>query len=237
MIYQFIPILFTCFNLFFGFLSILFSLRENLILSGWFIIFAIFLDIIEAKIAGLSLSKKISEFGKEFVSLACLISFGLAPLVLVYKNFDQFYFWWISILFLYLACSAVRLARFNIYTKKEISSYFRGLPITVSAGFISVTVILIKRYSTGIKPQTLGILIFILSLLVISKIKYPNFQGLENKKVILFLIIGLVLLNILGESAIWFIFFAYILSPFLIKGSEIGNSLFFAKILKQGSKS
>lgn len=215
MAYQLLGNFISSLNLLFGLLSIIFSGRGNFILSGWLIILAIFLDIIGEKIT--LLSKK-SEFSREFDSLADFISFGIAPVILIYKNFEKFHFWWISILFLYLVCSAIRLARFNIYTKRMIPSYFRGLPITVSGGLMAVTVILIQRYSMELKLQTLGILISILSLLMVSKIKYPNFQDLENKRAILFLVIGLILLNILGESFIWFIFLGYIIgSPFLLR--------------------
>lgn len=195
--------LITFLTLLFGLSSIIISLKGDLILSGWLILGTVLLEVAKERIS--SLGKEI----KKFSSFANLISFGIAPLVLIYKNFEKFYLWQIFVLFLYIVCSIVRL------TSKENA---KGLPLSISSGLLSTTVILAKRHDLDLKIEVFVILMIILNILMVSEIKYPKFQNLENRKAILFLVIGLVLLNILGESLIWFLFFAYILgSPFLIR--------------------
>lgn len=203
-----------------GFFSIISSLRERFILSGWLIIGTILSDIV---IRITRLDEKEDEFEKEFRSLARFISFGIAPIILVYKNFDEFYLPIVVSLFLYLLSSMIRFSRFS--SSSDETSHLKGLPVAISTGFLAITVVVIKRYSIDLNIGTTAILIMILSGLQLSPIKYLNFRNLRNKKIIknkriilLFSIIGLILLNILGEPLIWFLFLGYILvCPLLIR--------------------
>ncbi len=220
MVYRFFTNSIVFLRLPLGFFSIIFSLRERFIFSGWLIIGAVLLDIV-IRIA--KLDEKENEFEKEFHTLARFISFGITPVILVYKNFDQFHSPIVVSLFLYLLSSMVRFSRFDLYSDR--TPHLKGLPVAVSAGFLAITVVVIKRYNINLNIGTTAILIMILSGLQLSSIKYPNFRNLRNKRIIknkrivlLFLIIGLVLLNILGKSLIWFLFLGYILvCPLLIK--------------------
>lgn len=213
MAYRFVTNFIVSLGLPFGFFSIIFSLREGLIFSGWLIIGIVLSDTV---IRITRLDEKENEFEKEFRSLARFISFGIAPVILVYKSFGEFYLPIVVSLFLYLLSSMIRFSRFS--SSSDETSHLKGLPVAISAGFLAITVVVIKRYSIDLNIGTTAILIMILSGLQLSPIKYPNFRNLKNKRIILlFSIIGLILLNILGEPLIWFLFLGYILvCPLLI---------------------
>ncbi len=144
-------------------------------------------DLLDGRLARLGGQE--SPFGREFDSLADIISFGMAPAMLLSKAVLfplQGNIGWVIAL-IYLVCGAMRLARFNCLAalpkKAGASTDFRGLPIPMAAGFIaSLTFLLIDLYKTDHELQ-LGIWKYILagamlglSLLMISDIRYPSFK-------------------------------------------------------------
>jgi len=172
------PNLITLVNLFFGFLSILNSYIANYSLACYFILLAAVLDSLDGKIArlfGVS-----TEFGKELDSLADLVSFCLAPSVLVYILYSQ-NMPGISgelIASAPLLLGVIRLAHYNI-SENENTSYFKGLPTTFNAIFICSLILYIENikaiapeYS---QPRFLLPIIVSSSFLMISRIKYPKF--------------------------------------------------------------
>jgi CDP-diacylglycerol--serine O-phosphatidyltransferase len=153
----------TLANLSLGCLAILYIVREQAELSLLMIFLAAFFDRFDG-----ALARKLettSEFGKQIDSLSDLISFGIAPAILLYQGvLHEFGVagTWITIIF--ILCSAIRLARFNVTT---FSGYFVGLPIT-AAGCIMTLSFLIINY---MPLQVFMFLTLILSLLMISNIK------------------------------------------------------------------
>ena len=158
----------TAGNLFFGFLAILRCVQANyatdpLVVSNnykqavWFILFGVICDALDGRVA--RLGGRESLFGKEFDSIADIISFGVAPaLMMIFlvltPTVDQYpVFLQISWLigFVYLLCAAVRLARFNVLThpmllpaeQLEGTSDFLGLPVPAAAGMIASLVLVI----------------------------------------------------------------------------------------------
>lgn len=141
-------------------------------------------DLLDGRLA--RLGGKESPFGQEFDSLADIISFGMAPAMLLAKAvlFPLGNIGW-AIALVYLVCGAMRLARFNCLAwmpkKPDASTDFRGLPIPMAAGFIaSLTFLLIDFYKND---HELGMWKFILagamlglSLLMISDVRYPSFK-------------------------------------------------------------
>jgi len=176
------PNLITLVNLFFGFLSILNTYIANYSLACYFILLAAILDSLDGKIArlfGVS-----TEFGKELDSLSDLVSFCLAPSVLVYILYSQ-NMPGISgelIASAPLLLGVIRLAHYNI-SENEDTSYFDGLPTTFNAIFICSLILYIESIKTIApeysEPRFLLPIIISSSFLMISRIKYPKFPLLN----------------------------------------------------------
>ncbi len=228
------PTFFTAANMFCGLYSILLSIKGNFIKAAWLIIFGIIFDGIDGAIAR---SKKIETLlGAELDSLADFITFCIAPIILLWQLIMyRFSIPGVVICFLYVLSSAIRLARFNvnIYNdeKNERKTFINGLPTPASAGFIISLVFLIwitsnepdvsKRHITFILtlvPWLLNVLpaiILILSILMITKIRYPKINVKLTQKTSLrffILFVGIILLILAyPETSIFLIFAAYIL--------------------------
>ncbi|MES2921867.1 MAG: CDP-diacylglycerol--serine O-phosphatidyltransferase [Verrucomicrobiota bacterium] len=147
-------------------------------------------DLLDGRLA--RLGGKESPFGQEFDSLADIISFGMAPAMLLSKAvlfpLEGGVGWAIALI--YLVCGAMRLARFNCLAsmpkKRDASTDFRGLPIPMAAGFIaSITVLLIDFYQNdhelGAWRYILAGAMLGLSLLMISDVRYPSFKKVDWK--------------------------------------------------------
>ncbi len=144
-------------------------------------------DLLDGRLARLGGQE--SPFGREFDSLADIISFGMAPAMLLSRAvlFPLGNAGW-AIALVYLVCGAMRLARFNCLAalpkKPGASSDFRGLPIPMAAGFIaSLTFLLIdfykKDYELGMWKYILAGAMLGLSLLMISDVRYPSFKRVD----------------------------------------------------------
>ena len=178
-----LPSLFTLINLFMGFLSILNTQIGNYEMACYYILIAAAFDSVDGKLArsiGIS-----SNFGKEIDSLADMVSFCLAPSVLIYNLYTQ-NMPGISgeiIASAPLILGAIRLARFNMNSEDVPSTYFSGLPTPVNAISIGSLVIFIEHikafnpeYS---QPRLLLPIILGLSFLMVTKIKYAKFPLLN----------------------------------------------------------
>jgi CDP-diacylglycerol--serine O-phosphatidyltransferase len=177
-----LPTLFTVGNLFCGYLSIWSSIRGTFETAALLIIGAAVLDALDGRVARLTHST--SEFGEEYDSLADLVSFGVAPAVLVYSwgLSDFARLGWMAS-FLFVVCGSMRLARFNIQTRVVDKRFFVGLPIPAGAGTLAALVLatpeplLDRIFMTG-----LLVLTFVLSYLMISTIRYRSFKDLDLKR-------------------------------------------------------
>jgi len=179
-----IPSLFTTGNLICGFFSIISTFSGQYFQAAVFVILAHLLDGLDGFVA--RLTKTTSQFGIEFDSLADLVSFGLAPAVLVY-------YWallpwgtwgWLAAC-LYVVCGALRLARFNVQIGTVERSYFVGLPIPGAAEMIAATVLM--YYFLGGEGATnkrfiLLLVIYLLAGLMVSNFRYFSFKQLNLKK-------------------------------------------------------
>ena len=146
-------------------------------------------DLLDGRLARLGGQE--SPFGREFDSLADIISFGMAPAMLLSRAvlFPLGNLGW-AIALVYLVCGAMRLARFNCLSalpkKPGASTDFRGLPIPMAAGFIaSLTFLLIDLYKNdhelGMWKYFLAGAMLGLSLLMISDVRYPSFKKVDWK--------------------------------------------------------
>lgn len=180
-------------------------------------------DFFDGRVA--RLAKKESPFGREFDSLADLVSFGVAPAFLVYRIIlpDFIKTGWV-VAAVYVVCGGIRLARFNVLSQlgsKKNSGEFIGLPIPSAAALVvSVTMLMMSLQEQG---QALGawrfglpVLMIGLSIVMVSNVRYPTFKNVEwtlHKSVAAFamVVIGAILLAAYFEVTLAGLFVAYLL--------------------------
>jgi len=171
-----LPNIFTSLNIFCGFYAIISAIDGKYIAAAIAIIIAVVFDILDGKIA--RATKTASRFGVEYDSLADLISFGLAPGLMIYlwalKPLGRV--GWLAA-FLFMTCGALRLARFNAQTG-SISKYFIGLPIPAAAGMAATTVLFCHRFDIAgnANPVVIIVMLYMLAFLMVSTIKYNSFK-------------------------------------------------------------
>lgn len=179
-----VPSLFTTGGLFFAFFSIVRSINGDHHTAAWAILFASLCDAIDGRIA--RMTKTQSDFGKEYDSLVDLSSFGMAPAILMYTwTLSGFrpVGWFLS--FLFFACAALRLARFNVQTaperqdKKEKKLKFSGLP-TPGAACLLATFVLFHEAVLGtespVKSIAALVMVPLLAVLMVSSVRYRSFK-------------------------------------------------------------
>jgi CDP-diacylglycerol--serine O-phosphatidyltransferase len=170
-----IPGVFTMGNLFCGFASIIASVKgEKPTEAAWMIIFAAFFDFLDGLVA--RLSKSSSRFGVELDSLVDIVSFGVAPAVLVYSfKMIEFGNWGWVLGFIYLMAGTFRLARFNLTAKLETKGNFIGLPIPAPALALASFVIFCETLWGEIRlDKFLTIMVVLFSALMVSTIEYET---------------------------------------------------------------
>ena len=193
----FLPNLLTAGNLFCGFVALTKIVEADLAhynyhqikLALGFILLACIFDLFDGRVARMGGVE--SPFGREFDSLADLISFGAAPAFLVHRVVLRDVFvgrpelgWFIASI--YLICGAFRLARFNCIASQAGTGggkEFLGFPIPSAAGLVaSLTLLIIqlneKERSLGNWKYLLVIVLLFLSAMMVSTVKYPTFKGL-----------------------------------------------------------
>jgi CDP-diacylglycerol--serine O-phosphatidyltransferase len=192
----FLPNLLTAANLFCGFVALTKIVEANIpadyqkikVALG-FILLACIFDLFDGRVARMGGAE--SPFGREFDSLADLISFGAAPAFLVHRVVlkdvipDHPEFGWF-IASIYLLCGAFRLARFNCLTmmREDHSKDFLGFPIPSAAGLVaSLTLFMIwwdeKDFAESRWRFMLPVLLLFLSWMMVSNVRYPSFKKLD----------------------------------------------------------
>ena len=192
-----LPNLMTAGNLFCGFAAVLRiydgAQDANFIEAAnkfhdaiWFILAACVFDLLDGRLARLGGTD--SAFGREFDSLADVVSFGMAPALLVYQIvLGEFRNAGWMIAFVYLACGALRLARFNCIAATSTGSAdknFTGFPIPAAAGVIaSITLFMLwlneGQRTIGQWKYALPPLMLFLSFMMFSKFRYPSFKAVN----------------------------------------------------------
>jgi CDP-diacylglycerol--serine O-phosphatidyltransferase len=216
----FLPNLMTAGNLFCGFVALTKIVEADanspdfnatITHALFFILLACIFDLLDGRVARMGGSE--SPFGREFDSLADLISFGAAPAFLVHRIvlrdvFVQYaeFGWFIASI--YLICGALRLARFNCLSAMSGTGggkEFLGFPIPAAAGLVaSLTLFLIwldeRNFARGTWRYVLPVIMVFLSVMMVSEVRYPTFKKLDlratrpfTKMVIAALLFGLLL--------------------------------------------
>lgn len=194
-----LPNLMTAGNLFCGFAATLKIVQGALIqwstpdaaadlfhAAVWFILGACIFDVLDGRLA--RLGGQDSAFGREFDSLADIVSFGVAPALMVYRivliDFPRL--GWL-VAFVYLVCGALRLARYNCVSAAGAAGdgkAFTGFPIPAAAGLIaSITLFMLwwlgeRDHLIGTWKWVLPPLMIFLSIMMFSRLSYPSFKAI-----------------------------------------------------------
>jgi CDP-diacylglycerol---serine O-phosphatidyltransferase len=239
-----LPNLLTAGNLFCGFLALTKIVEADLNDPNFhhvirtallFILLACICDLFDGRVARMGGCE--SPFGREFDSLADLISFGVAPAFLVQRVVLRDVFvkypevgW--AIASIYLICGALRLARFNCLAAQAGSGggkEFLGFPIPAAAGLVaSLTLFLLwwdeKEFVTGHWRYLLPIIMLFLSIMMVSEVRYPAFKSIDwhtkrtfTKMVVIILLIGaiIILRKFILPFVLPVIFTSYLLYGFI----------------------
>ncbi|MBN1614849.1 MAG: CDP-diacylglycerol--serine O-phosphatidyltransferase [Deltaproteobacteria bacterium] len=207
-----LPNLFTTASLFCGFYSIVASTKALFELAAITILVAAVFDGLDGRIA--RMTNTTSRFGAEYDSLSDQVAFGVAPAMLAYTwALHAFGKWGWLAAFLFVACGALRLARFNVQIGFIESKVFNGLPIPAAAVAVAAWVLLFYYLGREGKFTNPVVLIGIvgLSILMVSNIKYYSFKDLNfftRKPFMSFVLIVLILSLIVVEFQIMTFTFA-----------------------------
>lgn len=201
----FLPSLVTTASLFCGFFSIIKSFNGEFRWAAFAIFAAAIFDFFDGFVARLTHSS--TEFGLQYDSLSDLMSFGLAPALLAYSWALQPFgrMGWLAA-FLYFACAALRLARYNVQAHKIERNYFQGLPTPAAAGTIASGV-LFYHYFASMYAQDAEMrhfsavpAVFVLAFLMISTFRYRNFKhlNLRNRHPFQYLVMAVLILILIA---------------------------------------
>ena len=219
-----LPNLFTTAGLFAGFYSIVSAMQHKFELACITILIAMIADGLDGRVARLTNTQ--SEFGAEYDSLSDMVAFGLAPALLIYS-------WslhhlgklgWL-IAFFYVACTGLRLARFNTQSEDADKRYYKGIACTAAAGVLASVVwyLLTWGLTDGGKPLAIVMAVFmvLIAALQVSNVKFYSFKTFGLKGVVPFMflvlfVIALIALVFDPPRVLFFAFIAYlILGPII----------------------
>jgi len=209
-----LPNLMTTGNLFFGFYAIIQALKSNFLFAAYAIVAAAVFDLLDGRLA--RLTRSTSKFGAEYDSLCDLVSFGVAPAIMLYQwalnPFGRL--GWIAC-FLFATCGALRLARFNVQAGIVEKNYFQGLPIPMAAGIVASSILAVQDLEMEASGN-IGLLIMtvLLALVMVSNFRYRSFKDLDLKERLPFryLLIGvgvIVVVALRPEVMLFVLFFGY----------------------------
>jgi len=219
-----LPNLFTTAALFAGFYAIVQAMNGEFELAPIAIFVAMVLDSLDGRVARWTHTE--SDFGAQYDSLADMVSFGLAPALIVYE-------WALSPLgklgwlaaFVYAAAAALRLARFNVQVGKIDSSFFRGLPSPSAAAVVVGLVWVAHSFGVPGKEMSIVALIFTVcaGAAMVSNIRYYSFKKFDMKgrvpfMAVLAVVLVFVLVSLDPPQVLFMIFLGYGLSGPLIAG-------------------
>jgi CDP-diacylglycerol--serine O-phosphatidyltransferase len=216
-----LPSLFTLGNMFCGYICIVYAMRGDYESAAPFIGIAIVLDMLDGRIARMTGSA--SAFGVEFDSLADVISFGLAPAILVYAwGLTPLGRVGLAIGFLFVSAAAMRLARFNIQSSTGLDRrYFVGMPSPAAAAVPAATVYaypwVLDDYRAAILPAAV---MLVPAILMVSTIRFRSFKtfDLQSRRpytVLLFIAAGMVAIWAHPRAVLVVMAYSYLASAFI----------------------
>ncbi|TKJ29294.1 CDP-diacylglycerol--serine O-phosphatidyltransferase [Blastococcus sp. CCUG 61487] len=180
-----LPSLFTLANMMCGFGAILVSIRGEHALAAALIGLSVLFDIIDGAVA--RLVGAVTPFGLQFDSLADLVSFGLAPALLTFTLFSEGRDAWDPlawlVCFLWVACAAIRLARFNVSIDPTADKrFFIGLPSPGAAGVVLASVFAFGDHLEGRDRLWVLLVLAVPAVLMVSNVRYRSFRSLVSPR-------------------------------------------------------
>jgi CDP-diacylglycerol---serine O-phosphatidyltransferase len=211
-------------------MSLIMSASGKYEYAAWLILLALIFDGLDGRVA--RMTKTTSKFGVEFDSLADIVSFGVAPAMLLYQycglDYGRF---GMVVSGLYVVFGAIRLARFNVMTSEIEPSVFIGVPIPTAAVFVSILILLYEKYTLDMHIPLLLATLFV-AVLMVSNIRYPSFKKIDLQKANFIK----VLVVLVVTASTLFIFpiegLALLISVYLFFGVSRA-SLFFLRQIKK----
>lgn len=209
-----LPNLVTTANIFFGFFAIIQAIKGQYIHAAYSIVAAAIFDLMDGRLA--RLTRSTSKFGAEYDSLCDLVSFGLAPAVMLYlwalQPFGRM--GWLAC-FLFVTCGALRLARFNVQAHVVEKAYFQGLPIPMAAGIVASSILAFEdmAWESNGSPLILA-MTFLLAFVMVSTFRYRSFKDLDLKQRLPFryLVAGVTVITVVAyrpEVNLFLLFLTY----------------------------
>jgi len=196
-----VPNLLTSAGLFCGIFAIVVTTQSHFIHAALAILAAQIFDILDGRVA--RLTNTTSRFGTEYDSLCDLVSFGVAPGMLIYRwALTSWGAWgWLAIA-LFVTCSALRLARYNTMISVLPRGHFLGLPVPAASAMLASVVLMYKyvgRSGLPDKHVTLLLITYALAILMVSNIPYNNFKTvkLNKRQPLWLLVVGVLFLKVM----------------------------------------
>ncbi|AAP77417.1 CDP-diacylglycerol--serine O-phosphatidyltransferase [Helicobacter sp. MIT 03-1614] len=208
-----LPNLFTAGSIFLGVLSVIYASKGKYEIACWLILISMILDGFDGRVA--RLTNTASKFGVEFDSLADVVAFGVAPAMLLYFYIGMDYGrLGMCVPAIFVIFGAVRLARFNITSSSE-PNFFIGLPIPSAAVILMLWVLIDLKYgfikAYGYEYIMLGGS-FIISILMVSNIRYPSFKKIGwNFKSFIAVILLLSIIYIYPQETLCILMSGYVI--------------------------
>ena len=225
-----LPNLFTTANLFCGFYSATHAMRGQFIIAAYAIVVAAIFDLLDGRLA--RLTRSTSKFGAEYDSLCDVVSFGVAPGLLIYLwALEPFGRLGWAAGFLFATCGALRLARFNVQANIVEKNYFQGLPIPMAAGIVASSVLAFTDLNWdsqghyGLLAMTFG-----LALVMVSNFRYRSFKDLDLKErmpfhYLLFGVGAIIVIFLRPEVMLFVMFLTYALLGAIFGVFRLGKNV------------
>lgn len=213
-----LPNLFTTSALFAGFFAVVAGINGEFTSAAVAIFIAMVLDGLDGRVARMTNTQ--SEFGAEYDSLADMISFGMAPALVAFTWIlqDIGKTGWV-VAFLYVACAALRLARFNVQIGSVDKKWFIGLPSPSAAALVAASVWTFHSFDADAFGFKLLMLVVVAAagVLMVSNIRYYSFKDLDFKKpvpfvVLLAIVLAFVLISVEPSVMLLLLFGTYVAS-------------------------
>lgn len=242
-----IPNLVTTANLYCGFSSITSAIRQEYVTAAWFIIAAAIFDALDGRVA--RMAKATSKFGVEYDSLSDLVSFGMAPGLLLYISaLAPFGRLGTLAAFFYVCCAALRLARFNVNTETVSKAFFQGVASPIAAG--SIATFFIFNGATGFpeegsfigKDSIALIQALLLGSLMVSSLPFPSFKELNWRSrssfgYLMIAVLTMILIAVRPEITLFLVVTVYLAGSLLWNGYRLvsGKPMRLKPAPKEGS--
>jgi CDP-diacylglycerol--serine O-phosphatidyltransferase len=192
-----LPNLFTLAALFGGFYAVVMAMNGRFDLAAAGVFCAMVLDSLDGRVARMTNTQ--SAFGEQMDSLSDMVSFGAAPALIAYVwSLKELGRWgWIAA-FVYCACAALRLARFNVNTAVVDKRYFQGLPSPAAAALVAGFIWVMN--DQGVTGSEVRWIMFALALYagltMVTNVPFYSFKDIQMKKSVPFAVIVLIALGI-----------------------------------------